>query len=77
LSDLIPIAETTVYEADGRVVGGWVQRPDGSIATELAEPLSSVHDRLLADEIDRLRSLLGGTRFRVRFPAPNQADLLD
>jgi hypothetical protein len=61
--------------ADGVVVGGWVQRPDGSIAHD-AGGLSAEHGRLLAVEIDRLRALVGATRFRVRFPAPNQTDLL-
>lgn len=60
--------------ADGRVVGGWVQRPDGSIAHD-AE-LDAVHARLLDDEIDRVRSFVGETRFSVRFPSPNQRRLL-
>jgi hypothetical protein len=31
---------------------------------------------MLSDEIDALTEVLGETRFRTRFPAPNQADLL-
>ncbi len=62
--------------ADGRAVGGWVQRPNGAIATELNHPISADHERMLADEIERLMAILGDTRFRTRFPAPNQADLL-
>jgi hypothetical protein len=61
--------------ADGRVVGGWVQRPDGSISTELSRPLDTTHRRLLRIELERLTGLLGDRRFRVRFPSPNQADL--
>lgn len=59
--------------ADGRIVGGWAQRADGTIATELLGPA----DRdLLAAEVDRLTTALGDERFRVRFPSPNQGDLL-
>ena len=62
--------------ADGRVVGGWAQRPDGAIAIELTAELSRAHCDLLDAEIARLRSFIGETRFRPRFPAPNQRDLL-
>lgn len=56
--------------ADGRIVGGWVQRPTGEIATQLLEPITDEHHRLLDVEIDRLTSLIGETRFTVRFPSP-------
>lgn len=62
--------------ADGEIVGGWGQRADGRIATERQRPLDRVHQRLLDEEIDRLTAFVGDTRFRVRFPSPNQADLL-
>ena len=62
--------------ADGQVVGGWVQRPDGSIAHDVMG-LSPQHESLLAAEIDRVREFVGETRFSVRFPAPNQRELLD
>jgi hypothetical protein len=62
--------------ADGGIVGGWVQRPDGTIATELNRPIGRAHRRLLDTETERLVAALGDTRFRTRFPAPNQADLL-
>jgi hypothetical protein len=60
--------------ADGRIVGGWVQRPDGSIAHD-AE-LDDVRLRLLDAEIVRLQHFVGLTRFTVRFPSPNQRSLL-
>jgi hypothetical protein len=60
--------------ADGRIVGGWIQRPDGSIAHD-AE-LDGAHVGLLADELERLQDLVGETRFTVRFPSPNQRSLL-
>ena len=62
--------------ADGLVVGGWVQRPDGTIATEINRSISSHHRRLLEEETERLVDAIGETRVRTRFPAPNQADLL-
>lgn len=61
--------------ADGRVVGAWVQRSDGSIAHD-ATGLSPEHHRLLDVEIERLRTFVGDTRFSVRFPAPSQRELL-
>ena len=60
--------------ADGTIVGGWVQRPDGSIAHDAS--LDTSHRRLLDTEIERLRSVVGDTRFSVRFPAPDQKSLL-
>ncbi len=62
--------------ADGEIVGGWVQRPDGTIAKELNRPVSRAHEHLVERETERLVAALGDTRFRTRFPAPNQADLL-
>ena len=62
--------------ADGRVVGGWVQRPDGEVAIELTTELSDAHHDLVDTEVARLQAFIGDTRFRSRFPAPNQRDLL-
>ena len=62
--------------ADGRIVGGWAQRPDGSIATEVLSKLSREHRRLLDAETGRLQEIVGPARFRARFPSPNQEDLL-
>ena len=46
---------------DGRVVGGWAQRPDGTIATELTVDVDD-HERALIDErIDRIRLGVQGT----------------
>ncbi len=62
---------------DGRVVGGWVQRPDGTIVHDVdGAELDSTHQTLLDHEIERLHAALGDSRFRVRFPAPNQPALL-
>jgi hypothetical protein len=61
---------------DGRIVGGWGQRPDGTIATELTVPVSDEQRHLIDVELDRVRSFVGDARFKVRFPSPNQRDLL-
>ena len=59
---------------DGRVVGGWVQRADGSIVTELLDPRADAHRPLIEREAERVASMLGDVRHRVRFPAPLQRD---
>lgn len=61
---------------NGEVVGGWAQRADGTVAHELFVPLSPAERAQLDDEIDRFVDVVGETRVRVRFPAPNQRDLL-
>lgn len=62
-------AGPTVW-ADGRVVGGWAQRRNGDVAVGLSAPISPLHQRLLDVEIERVRTLVGDTRFSVRFPSP-------
>ncbi|MFW2334464.1 winged helix DNA-binding domain-containing protein [Ilumatobacter sp.] len=61
---------------DGRIVGGWAQRPDGQIATEFTDAVTREHRRLIDAEVERLQTFVGDARFRVRFPSPNQRDLL-
>ena len=61
---------------DGRIVGGWAQRPDGLIASELSVDLSTGQQRRIDREIDKMQRFVGEARFKVRFPAPNQRDLL-
>lgn len=56
--------------SDGRIVGGWAQRPDGAIAVELLEDAGSdVADRIRS-EADRLGTWLGSTRVTPRFRTP-------
>ena len=62
---------------DGQVVGGWGQRADGALATELYRPVSREALAAIDVELDRLHSFIGDTRFKVRFPSPNQAGLLN
>ena len=61
---------------DGRIVGGWAQRPDGSITTELTHDVGASARSLIDVEASRVSAFVGDTRFRVRFPSPNQRDLL-
>ena len=61
---------------DGRIAGGWVQRPDGEIAVRtLADVGAEARDAVDAAARD-LSALLGDVRFSVRFPAPMQPALL-
>jgi winged helix DNA-binding protein len=68
-------AGPTVW-ADGQVVGGWVQRPSGEIAIRMLSDVGVEQRAAIDRKADDLRSLLGSTRFRSRFPAPLQAELL-
>ncbi|MEJ8277801.1 winged helix DNA-binding domain-containing protein [Pseudonocardia spirodelae] len=61
---------------DGAVAGTWVQRPDGTLATRLFTRLDAAARREVDAAAERLRALLGDVRFRARFPAPVQAELL-
>jgi hypothetical protein len=63
--------------ADGRIVGGWAQRLDGTIAHDVDKGSLDAEHRVLLDvETERIRDLVGDTRFTPRFPSPNQKRLL-
>ena len=61
---------------DGRIVGSWVQRRDGTIALRLLADVDAARRAEIDAAAERLRELLGDVRFSVRFPAPVQAELL-
>jgi hypothetical protein len=61
--------------ADGRVVGGWAQRPDGVVAHEFLEPVDAATTRAVAEAAERLRDVIGGARVTPRFPTPLQKSL--
>lgn len=61
---------------DGRVIGGWAQRPDGEIGMDLCESVPEERNVLMDAAVARLAAFLGDDRIRVRFPSPNQAELL-
>ncbi len=60
---------------DGRIVGGWVQRRDGTVALKLLTDVGSAAYAELERHAHELEALLGPVRFSVRYPAPMQAEL--
>jgi hypothetical protein len=60
---------------DGRIVGGWVQRADGTIAVRVLEDIGAERHAEVESTAHELERLLGGVRFTPRFPAPLQAEL--
>ena len=68
-------AGPTVW-SNGRIVGGWAQRPDGEIALRLLTSVSPGQRDEIRQAAGRLQTLIGDVRFKVRFPAPLQKQLL-
>lgn len=62
---------------DGRVVGGWAQRPDGEIAWRLLETDGVGREARTAieTEAERLRGWVGTTRVTPRFRTPLEKEL--
>jgi hypothetical protein len=61
---------------DGRIVGGWVQRKDGTIALRVVEDVGRSATAAIERAAGAIEKLLGDARVTVRFPAPLQAELL-
>jgi hypothetical protein len=61
---------------DGRIVGGWVQRRDGTVAVRLLADVGSAQRAAIDEAAATWETLLGDVRFSVRFPAHLQAELL-
>lgn len=61
--------------ADGRIVGGWGQRPGGEIAVALLEDVGAEREAMIAAEAERLARLVGATPIRPAFPTPLQKKL--
>jgi len=62
---------------DGRIVGGWAQRRDGTVVLRLLVDVGAENRVALERAAYELERLLGDVRFTPRFPAPLQAELLD
>jgi hypothetical protein len=62
---------------DGRIVGGWAQRPDGTIALQLLEDVGSEARQAIDASAGRLEAWLGPERFRTVFAGPLEIDLRD
>ena len=60
---------------DGRIVGGWSQRPDGEIAFGLLEDVGADGVRAIEAEAQRLAAWLGDVRFSPSFLPPFQRAL--
>jgi hypothetical protein len=60
---------------DGRVVGSWVQRHDGTIALGWLSEVPRARRSQVETMACRLEHELGDTRFTVRFPAPITTEL--
>lgn len=61
--------------ADGRVVGGWAQRRDGSIATRLLVEVGSEVATAVTAEADRLEAWFAGVVATPRFRTPLEREL--
>jgi hypothetical protein len=61
---------------EGRVVGSWVQREDGTIALGWLTDVPQARRAQVEASARVLERELGDTRFTMRFPAPIQAELL-
>ena len=55
---------------DGRVVGCWVQDPDGVVQLRLLEDVGAEGTAALRAEADRLTTWLGGVRVSTVYPSP-------
>jgi hypothetical protein len=60
---------------DGRVVGGWSQRPDGEIAYRLLEDVGAEAVTAVETDAERLRAWLGDVRYSPGFLPPFQRAL--
>lgn len=60
---------------NGRVVGGWAQRPDGEIAIRLLEDVGADGTGLIDAEVARVGKWLDGERVIPRFRTPLEREL--
>jgi len=61
--------------ANGRVVGAWTQRKDGSVVHELVQPVDARTKKAITVAAEQLRSTIGDARVTPRFPTPLQKSL--
>lgn len=67
-------AGPTVW-VDGRVVGGWAQRPDGRVVYELFEDVGSETAGAIEARREQLQEWLGETTITPRFRSPHERSL--
>ncbi len=61
---------------DGRIVGVWAQTPAGEFLSHYFLDVPARVKKAVGAEVDRIRDLVGETRFSVRFPSPVHKVLL-
>jgi hypothetical protein len=69
-------AGPTVW-SDGRIVGGWAQRPSGEVIFELLEDVGRAKETAIGEAAAKLEQWLGAVRVKPRFPTPMQKRLSD
>ena len=69
-------AGPTVW-CNGRIVGGWAQRADGTVAVQLLEPVDSWASDKISAEAVRLTTWLGAARIKPRFRTPLEKALAE
>ncbi|MDT5036109.1 MAG: hypothetical protein QOE03_1294 [Micromonosporaceae bacterium] len=60
---------------DGRIVGGWAQRADGTVRYRLLEDIGGAAGTAVAAEAARLADWMGGVRVTPRFRTPLEKEL--
>lgn len=60
---------------DGRIVGGWAHRSDGTVALGLLEDPGTEATTAIEAEAGRVEAWLGDVRFKTRFPTPLEREL--
>ena len=60
---------------DGRIVGGWAQRPNGTIAIKLLEDVGHGAEERVASTAHTLEAWLSGVRVTPRFRTPLEREL--
>jgi hypothetical protein len=60
---------------NGRIVGGWAQRPDGEIVARLLEDVGAEAEASVHAEVERLTRWLGTARITPRFRTPLEREL--
>ncbi len=62
--------------SDGRVVSGWIQRPDGEIVTRLLEDVGGDAEAAIEARVGEVRAWLGAVRVIPRFRTPLEQELI-
>jgi Winged helix DNA-binding domain len=60
---------------NGRIVGGWGQRPDATVAYRLLEDVGAEGHAAVRSEIARTEAILDGVRVTPRFRTPLEREL--